>query len=138
GHELRNPLNAIGSAASLLAIRDGGAEMAQRARAVINRQVQHLARLVEDLLDVSRVTSGKVVLMRDAIDLADVAASTIASWRASARFVRHRLELETTAAWVDADPTRLEQVLGNLLANALKYTPSGGVITVRVRVEADQ
>src|SRR4029079_19564235 len=61
-----------------------------------------------------------------------------ASWRASARFVRHRLELETTAAWVDADPTRLEQVLGNLLANALKYTPSGGVITVRVRVEADQ
>ena len=136
GHELRNPLNAIGSAASLLAIRDGGAEMAQRARAVINRQVQHLARLVEDLLDVSRVTSGKVVLMCEPTDLADVATSTLASWRASARFARHRVELETAPpAWVDADPTRLEQVLGNLLANALKYTPSGGVITVRVRAE---
>ncbi len=137
GHELRNPLNAIGSAASLLAIGDGGAEMTQRARAVINRQVQHLARLVEDLLDVSRVTSGKVVLMREPTDLADVAASAFASWRASARFARHRVELETAPAWVEADPTRLEQVLGNLLANALKYTPSGGLITVRVRAEGE-
>ena len=135
GHELRNPLNAIGSAVSLLGIENGKPEMADRARAVINRQVQHLARLVEDLLDVSRVTSGKVVLMREPTDLAELATSTIANWRAAGRFARHRVALEAAPVWVDADPTRLEQMLGNLLANALKYTPSGGAITVRVGAE---
>jgi signal transduction histidine kinase len=137
GHELRNPLNAIGSAASLLALGDGGAEMAERARAVIHRQVQHLARLVEDLLDVSRVTSGKVVLVRQPTDVAEVATSTITGWRASGRFARHDVSLEASPVWVDADPTRLEQVLGNLLANALKYTPAGGRITVRVGADGD-
>jgi signal transduction histidine kinase/ActR/RegA family two-component response regulator len=137
GHELRNPLNAIGSAASLLGLDHGRAEVAERARGVINRQVQHLARLVDDLLDVSRVTSGKVVLVREPTDLAELAASTIANWRAAARFARHRVSLEASPAWVDADPTRLDQVLGNLLANALKYTPGGGAIAVRVRPEGD-
>ena len=138
GHELRNPLNAIGSAASLLGLQNGKAEMTERACAVIHRQVQHLARLVEDLLDVSRVTSGKVVLVREPTDLAELVTGTLASWRAAGRFARHRVTQETAAVWVDADPTRLEQVLGNLLANALKYTPSGGAITVRVRAEAER
>jgi signal transduction histidine kinase len=137
GHELRNPLNAIGSAASLLGVSPGRPEMAERARTVIHRQVQHLARLVEDLLDVSRVTSGKVVLVRQPTDLAEVATSTMAGWRSSARFARHQVTLEASPAWVDADPTRLEQVLGNLLSNALKYTPAGGAITVRVRSDGD-
>jgi signal transduction histidine kinase len=135
GHELRNPLNAIGSAASLLGLGNGRAEMAERARAVIHRQVQHLARLVEDLLDVSRVTSGKVLLVRQPTDLAELVTSTMANWRASGRFARHAVTLEAGAVWVDADPTRLDQVLGNVLANALKYTPSGGAIVVRVRPE---
>jgi signal transduction histidine kinase/CheY-like chemotaxis protein len=137
GHELRNPLNAIGSAASLLSPDNGRAEAAERARGVINRQVQHLARLVDDLLDVSRVTSGKVLLVREPTDLAELAASTIANWRASGRFARHQVSLEASRVWVDADPTRLDQVLGNLLANALKYTRVGDVITVRVRPEDD-
>ncbi|HEU5196653.1 MAG TPA: ATP-binding protein, partial [Methylomirabilota bacterium] len=135
GHELRNPLNAIGSAASLLGLQNGKPEMSERARAVIHRQVQHLARLVEDLLDVSRVTSGKVVLVREATDLAELVTNTLANWRAAGRFARHRVAQETSTVWVDADPTRLEQVLGNVLANALKYTPSGGAVTVRVRAE---
>jgi signal transduction histidine kinase/CheY-like chemotaxis protein len=138
GHELRNPLNALGSAASLLALEDGNAEMRDRARGVINRQVQHLARLVDDLLDVSRVTSGKVVLMREPTDLGELAVSTIANWRASGRFARHQVSLETVpGVWVDVDPTRLDQVLGNLLHNALKYTPVGGAVAVRVRPEGD-
>lgn len=137
GHELRNPLNAIGSAASLLGLDHGRPDMAERARDVINRQVQHLARLVDDLLDVGRVTSGKVVLVREPMDLAPLAASTIANWRASGRFLRHRVSLDASAVWVDADPTRIEQVLGNLLANALKYTPADGAIVVRVRPEGD-
>jgi signal transduction histidine kinase/CheY-like chemotaxis protein len=137
GHELRNPLNAIGSAASLLGLDNRKAETAERARVVINRQVQHLARLVDDLLDVSRVTSGKVLLVREPTDLAELAAGTIANWRASGRFARHRVSLEASSVWVDADPTRLDQVLGNLLANALKYTPGDGAIAVRVRAEVD-
>jgi signal transduction histidine kinase len=137
GHELRNPLNAIGSAASLLGLDSGKAETAERARAVINRQVQHLARLVDDLLDVSRVTSGKVLLVREPTDLAELAASTIANWRASGRFARHQVSLEAFRVWVDADPTRLDQVLGNLLANALKYTRAGDAIVVRVRSDAE-
>jgi CheY-like chemotaxis protein len=104
---------------------------------VINRQVQHLARLVDDLLDVSRVTSGKVLLVREPTSLAELAAGTIANWRASGRFARHQVSLETTPVWVDADPTRLDQMVGNLLANALKYTPAGGAVAVRVRPEAD-
>jgi signal transduction histidine kinase len=138
GHELRNPLNAIGSAASLLGLAAGGPEMVERARTVIHRQVQHLARLVEDLLDVSRVTSGKVVLLREPTDLGEVVASAIASWRAAGRFARHRVAADTAPVWVDADPTRLEQVVGNVLANALKYTPSGGAITVRVAAEGER
>jgi signal transduction histidine kinase/CheY-like chemotaxis protein len=137
GHELRNPLNAIGSAASLLGLDHGRAETAERARGVINRQVQHLARLVDDLLDVSRVTSGKVMLVREPTDLAELATSTVANWRAADRFARHRVSLDASSVWVDADPTRLDQVLGNLLANALKYTPVGGAIDVRVRPEGD-
>jgi signal transduction histidine kinase len=138
GHELRNPLNAIGSAASLLGLGAGGPEMAERARAVIHRQVQHLGRIVEDLLDVSRVTSGKVVLLRQPTDLGELATGALASWRAAGRFARHRVTLAAEPVWINADPTRLEQVLGNLLANALKYTPAGGAITVRVAADGER
>jgi CheY-like chemotaxis protein len=83
------------------------------------------------------VTSGKVLLVREPTELAALAVSTIANWRASGRLARHRVSPETSPVWVDADPTRLDQVLGNLLANALKYTPGGGAIAVRVRSEDD-
>src|SRR5262245_21817672 len=101
GHELRNPLNAIGSAASLLGPDNGKAETAERARGVINRQVQHLARLVDDLLDVSRVTYGKVLLVGEPTNLAELAAGTIANWPASGRFAGHQASPATSAAGVD-------------------------------------
>jgi PAS domain S-box-containing protein len=137
GHELRNPLGAIAGAAGVLKATASGGEAAdrERARAVIERQVEHLARLVDDLLDVSRVTTGKVRLERQRLDLGALVGSAMSAWRAAGRFARHEVALDLTSSWVEADETRLEQVVGNLVGNALKYTPAGGGVTVRVRAD---
>jgi PAS domain S-box-containing protein len=137
GHELRNPLGAIAGAAGVLKVMATEAQAAdrERARAVIERQVEHLARLVDDLLDVSRVTTGKVRLDRRRLDLGALVASAMSAWRAAGRFARHEVALDLTPAWVEADETRMEQVVGNLVGNALKYTPAGGGVTVRVRAD---
>jgi CheY-like chemotaxis protein len=105
---------------------------AQRARTVIGRQVQHLARLVDDLLDVSRVTTGKVRLNRESLDLGDLVANAMTAWREAGRFQRHEVALDVSPVWINADETRVEQILTNLVGNALKYTPAGGQVTVRV------
>jgi signal transduction histidine kinase/CheY-like chemotaxis protein len=136
GHELRNPLGAIASALALLNAPGRTPEIADRARAVIGRQVQHLSRLVDDLLDVSRMTTGKVLLTRRPMDLAELATNAVNGWRSSGRFDRHAVVLEASPAWVDADETRMEQVLSNLVGNALKYTPAGGRVTIRVAADA--
>ena len=136
GHELRNPLGAIGSAAHVLARTAGANNATTRASEIIGRQVQHLARIVDDLLDVSRVVAGKVVLRLQAVDLGDIARRIVALHGGPAGG-RHVITAHTTRVWVSADPTRLEQVLSNLLANAVKYTPAGGEITVSVRREGD-
>jgi signal transduction histidine kinase/DNA-binding response OmpR family regulator len=135
GHELRNPLGAIASAASLLRAPGAGPELTARARAVIDRQIQHLSRLVDDLLDVSRVTSGKIVLEIRPLDLAELVTSTVTMWRSSGRLERHQVSVEVSPVWIDGDRTRVEQVIGNLLTNALKYTPTGGAVTISVGPE---
>jgi PAS domain S-box-containing protein len=137
GHELRNPLGAIVGAARVLQMAGIHGEAAGRAGAVIARQVEHLSRLVDDLLDVSRVTMGKALLSRNPLDLAEVVAHAMSTWRASGRLDRHRVSVDVSPVWVDADETRIEQILSNLLGNALKYTPTGGDIAVRVRREDD-
>jgi signal transduction histidine kinase/CheY-like chemotaxis protein len=137
GHELRNPLGAIASALALLRAPGRTEEMAERGRAVIGRQVQHLSRLVDDLLDVSRLTTGKVLLARRPLDLADLLTNAANGWRSSGRFDRHAVSVEAAPAWVDADETRMEQVLSNLVGNALKYTPAGGRVTIRVAADGD-
>ena len=135
GHELRNPLGAISNAAQLLNAPDKDSQ--GHARAVIGRQVQHLARMTDDLLDAARAMTGKIVLQRQPLDLAEAASRALAMQRAAGRSGRRRLVEQLEPVWVDADPTRIEQILGNLLGNALKFTPEGGTITVSVTKEGD-
>jgi len=104
---------------------------------VIRRQSQHLARLVDDLLDVSRVTSGRLALVRQPVDLGEVVTRAVGMWRSAGRFDEHQLSLETESVWVDGDETRLEQILSNLVGNALKYTPARGNVSIRVSVRGD-
>ena len=105
---------------------------------MIERQTKHMARLVGDLLDVSRVAMGKAALERERFDLAKVVADVINVWRASGRLERHFVSLGATPVWVDADRARIEQVFSNLLDNALKFTPPGRRINVSVGPEGDQ
>jgi signal transduction histidine kinase len=134
-HELRNPLAALTTAAHVLKIANPSEQAAVKARAVVERQTKHMARLVGDLLDISRVAMGKVTLERERIDLADVAGKLVNVWRASGRLERHKVSFEARAAWVDADRARIEQVLSNLLDNAVKFTPAGKRINVSVDQE---
>jgi signal transduction histidine kinase len=138
GHELRNPLGAISSATAVLGLAGKNPDAAERARAVIGRQVRHLSRLVDDLLDVSRVTTGKIALDREPVDLADLVMNVLSTHRASGRLDQHRVSADVSSAWVNADETRVEQIVSNLLGNALKYTPAGGSVGVRVEAQDDQ
>ena len=130
GHELRNPLSAISSASSLIGLPGAGQESVARARTIIQRQSQHLSRIVDDLLDLSRAMSGKILLARQPLDLANLAASCLETFRATGRTAGYGISVELEPGWVDGDPTRLEQIVSNLLDNALKYTPSGGNIAI--------
>jgi signal transduction histidine kinase/integral membrane sensor domain MASE1/ActR/RegA family two-component response regulator len=133
-HELRNPLGAISSAVHVLErVADPG--LAARARAIIARQAQHLGRLVDDLLDVSRATTGKISLQHDVVDLAGVVERAAAGLTARHTAGTHDISLAVPPVRVLGDAVRLEQVVSNLLDNALKYTPPGGRVAVTVRDE---
>jgi PAS domain S-box-containing protein len=132
GHELRNPLAAIANASQVLE-GEGGAGPAQgRLVSIISRQTQHLSRMVDDLLDVARVSSGKIALSREAVDLRDIAERAVAAFREAGRTGRHELSVQMQSARVYGDPTRLQQIVWNLLDNALKYTPPGGQVHLAV------
>jgi signal transduction histidine kinase len=137
GHELRNPLAAIVNATGVLAL-EGAPEAADRARDVIARQSGHLTRIVDDLLDMGRVHSGKILLERRALRLDKIVDTYMAAVAQTQRGERHAISVASEPAWVDADPTRLEQIIANLLDNALKYTPPGGSINVAVRVDGEE
>jgi signal transduction histidine kinase/ActR/RegA family two-component response regulator len=138
GHELRNPIGAISNSIRVLAGGGIADEQAEALFAIVGRQTSTLSRLVDDLLDVSRLTSGKIVLKREAVNLAEIAERCVALFRAAGRVSHHAITLEAEAAWVDGDATRLEQVVGNLLENAVKYTAVGGRIAVRVLAEDER
>ena len=135
GHELRNPLGAIASAVRVLEVVDNRADRAATARAIIVRQVDRLARMVDDLLDVTRVTTGKIVLQRRPVDLAESISACLAALNAAKRLDGYELRVHVAPIWLDADPARLEQIIMNLLLNAIKYTPPGGRIGIRARPE---
>src|SRR5262249_56825001 len=91
---------------------------------------EHLSRLVEDLLDVGRLTTGKVRLHRRPLDLGALVTAVMDEWRTAGRFARHQVDLDIGTVWVEADETRGRQILENLVGNALKYTPAGGRVTI--------
>ena len=137
GHELRNPLAALSNAASLIGDDRVDPQAQRRSREVIQRQVAHLARLTDDLLDAARALLGKIQLRLEPVDLSRVAAQAINMLAATRRSVNHRIVEDLKEAWVHGDPVRLDQIVANLLINAVKYTPAGGTITVRTRREGN-
>jgi signal transduction histidine kinase/ActR/RegA family two-component response regulator len=135
GHELRNPLATISNAMSVLdAASPPEGLLENEQREIIRRQTEHLARLVDDLLDVSRITSGKIALQRRPTDLCELAHRAAQAIDGAARKQRHDVVVHTHCdpVYIDADPVRMEQVVNNLLTNAIKYTPAGGQIIVSV------
>ncbi|QEH38408.1 Aerobic respiration control sensor protein ArcB [Aquisphaera giovannonii] len=131
-HELRNPLSAIHSAVQVARDPRATVEMLPQSLGVIERQAKNLARLIDDLLDVARITQGKVVLKREPVDLVAVIGRAAQAVRPLIEQKRHRFTFhhDFGPMPVDADPTRLEQVVGNLLTNAAKYTEPGGSVSV--------
>lgn len=136
-HELRNPIAPIANAAGVLErIARGSSDVAWCAD-IIRRQVTHLSRLVEDLLDVSRITSGKIQLRRERLDLREVVRKAVDASRALVEAYQHRLEVDLPPEPlpVAGDETRLTQVVVNLLNNATKYTPRGGHVRIVLQRE---
>jgi len=135
GHELRNPLSAITSAAQVLRTRPEGAP-AIMAQGVLQRQTAHLTKLVDDLLDASRVSQGKIEIERRPLDFAALVQRVAVQVVGSSP--KHQLDLRLKAAWVSGDDTRLEQIVTNLLSNAVRYSPDGGTIHLVLVRAADR
>lgn len=137
-HELRNPLAPIRTSVELLEHVPPQSESAARARGILSRQTAHLARLVDDLLDLTRISHGKITLQRHPLDLREIVQQTTDDLRPifEGRGVALNVELPAGPAWVNGDEVRLAEVLSNLLENAVKFTPAGGRVTVTL-VTAD-
>jgi PAS domain S-box-containing protein len=140
GHELRNPLAPISNSLHLLRLQLAGDPRFEQPGRLLERQVVHLTRLVDDLMDVSRITRGKLDLQKQRVALATIMTQAAEATRPFLEERDHRLEVVQPAAPapLEADPARLEQVLSNLLNNAAKYTPPGGLVRLAGAVEGGQ
>ena len=136
-HELRNPLAPIRNASAYLKRIESGDSKLAWARDMIDRHVEHMARLLDDLMDVTRVTQGRMHLHKERVIVADVIEQALESCRSLVEGAGHHLTVSVPSSdlWVEADPIRLSQVLSNLIHNAVKYTPRGGRIAVSARAE---
>ncbi|MGV3722208.1 MAG: ATP-binding protein [Actinomycetota bacterium] len=135
-HELRNPLAPVANAIEIMRSHTGD-ERGQRAREVVERQLRHMSRLIDDLLDVSRINSGKITLKRERVDLVSAVERAIETVQGFVEKCGHDLNIQLPKAsvYVEVDPVRLEQVITNLLNNAAKYTERGGRIWVSLHVD---
>jgi signal transduction histidine kinase/CheY-like chemotaxis protein len=139
-HELRNPLAPILTAAALIRRADDAPAGVQRAATIVDRQTRHLARLLDDLLDVSRITRGTITLRRETVSLGAAVTSALEVTRPLIDSMEHGVSVSLPARPlpVEADPTRLEQIIVNVLNNAAKYTPPRGRISVTAAEEAGE
>ena len=136
-HELRNPLSGILGAAQLLRIENVSPVQKRHAQDILLRQGKHLTRIVDDLLDLARLARGKVRLDMRPVDLAAVVESVVDALRVAGR-IEQQLDCRLEPAWVLGDRTRIEQVVGNLVTNALKYTPAQGRIEIALEAGEDE
>ena len=138
-HELRNPLAPIRNAAHILGLLDTGEPQVQWAQRIIEQQVTHLTRMVDDLLDVSRIVRGKIALKQEVVDLTELVQQVVEMTRPliDANGHRFQLDLPPDPLWLRCDRVRLSQVLVNLIDNAVKYTPSQGRISLGARVQGE-
>ncbi|HYG76560.1 MAG TPA: PAS domain S-box protein [Planctomycetota bacterium] len=139
-HELRNPLGPIRNGVQLLRKSQLDPSAAERLREMIDRQASHMSRIVDDLLDVSRITNGRIVLKLETIDLVQMVRELAGDYRHDFERaqVTFKLEIQAEAAWVIGDRTRLAQAVGNLLHNAAKFTTAQGQVTVRLAAIGDK
>jgi PAS domain S-box-containing protein len=136
-HELRNPLGSIVNALDLA--RHKPVAERTEARGIIERQVKHLAHIVDDLLDISRITRGKIELRKEILGVNDAVLHAVESCRSLLRARGHKVDVNPSEEelWIEADPTRLSQVILNLINNAAKYTPAGGHISISISRDND-
>ena len=136
-HELRNPLGPIRNSIHLLNQMDTGIPDLTKLHAIIERQVAHMTRLVDDLLDSKRLAQSKVLLQKECLDLTQVVYNIAEDYRAlfEGRGIELRTEIPTHAVWVDGDKTRLTQMFGNVLHNAHKFTNHGGLVTISLNFD---
>lgn len=139
-HELRSPLAALRGAVRLLGKQPGEELTQQRIQALVERQIGRMTCIIDELLDVARITSGKLHLQRERLDLRDIVNHAIETLQWDFQERRHTLDTELPDApvWLQADAGRLEQVFVNLLVNASRFTDPGGQLRVHVSLESDQ
>jgi two-component system CheB/CheR fusion protein len=139
-HELRNPLGAVLNATQVLAHQDVAPEAARMACDVVSRQARQMARLLDDLLDVARVTQGRIDIRKEVVDLSELVGDAVEAIRARLDERGHNLQTAVLdqPLWVEGDPSRLLQIQENLLANAIKYTPCGGRIALSLARDGDE
>lgn len=139
-HELRNPLAPIRNGLQVMRLGSEDADAIAQVQAMMERQLTHMVRIVDDLLDISRISRGKMELRRSRLSLADIVASAVETARPVIEAGGHELllSLPPTPVFLDADLTRLAQVLGNLLSNSARYTPAGGHIWLEAREQEGQ
>ena len=132
GHELRNPIAAISGAVEVLALGSTGTQNSNHHLDIIRRQNRHLIHIIDDLLDMSRLMVGKIVLNPQPVNLAESLQNCVNGLKVAQRVNSHNISVTTQPVWINADPVRLEQIFINLIGNALKFSASGSTIKIDV------